>query len=66
MDVFKGDIAEQYLRKFASMSGGDKTFRLRDKDGKIYTGKKQAKIMENNITVGDMEYMLARLDYESL
>ena len=26
VDVFIGDIAEQYLRKFASASGADKTF----------------------------------------
>ena len=32
-DVFIGDIAEQYLRKFATMSGADKTFGLRDEDG---------------------------------
>ena len=34
-DVFIGDIAEQYLRKFAAASGADKTFGLRDKDGKL-------------------------------
>ena len=33
-DVFIGDITEQYLRKFATVSGTDKTFGLRDKDGK--------------------------------
>ena len=31
-DVFIGDIAEQYLRQFASKSGTDKTFGLRNKD----------------------------------
>ena len=31
-DAFIGDIAEQYLRKFASTSGTYKTFGLRDKD----------------------------------
>ena len=35
VDVFIGDIAEQYLRKFAPVSGTDKTFGLRDKDGKF-------------------------------
>ena len=30
-DVFIGDIAEQYLRKFATVSGADKMFGLRDK-----------------------------------
>ena len=47
-DVFIGDIAEQYLRKFAFRSGTDKTFGLRDKDGKFYIGNKEAKIKENN------------------
>ena len=28
-DVFIGDIAEQYLRKFVTVSGADKTFGLR-------------------------------------
>ena len=27
-DVFIGDIAEHYLRKFATMSGSDKTFSI--------------------------------------
>ena len=51
VDVIIGDIAEQYLRKFASTSGADKTFGLRDKDGMFYIG-----IKENNIIVGDREY----------
>ena len=55
-DVFLGDIAEQYLRKFASAFGTDKKFVLRDKDGKFYIGNKKAKIEENNIVVGDKEY----------
>ena len=57
MDVFIGDIGEQYLRKFASASGTDKTFGLRDKDGKFYIGNKEAKIKENHIIVGDREYV---------
>ena len=55
-DVFIGDIAEQYLRKFATVSGADKTFGLRDKDCKFYIVNKEAKIKENNIIVGDKEY----------
>ena len=39
------------------MSGADKIFGLRDKDGKFYIGNKEAKIMENNIIVGDQEYI---------
>ena len=58
MEVFIGDIAEQYLRKFASVSGADKTFGLRDKDDKFYIGNKEAKIKENNIIVGDREYVV--------
>ena len=46
VDVFIGDIAEQYLRKFASVSDDDKTFILRDKDGKFYIGNKEAKIKQ--------------------
>ena len=52
-DVFIGDIADQYLQKFASKSVTDKTFWLRNKDGKFYIGNKEAKIKENNIIVGE-------------
>ena len=54
-DVFIGDIAEQYLRKFATVSGADKTFGLRDKDGMLYIGNEEAKIKESNIIVGNKE-----------
>ena len=43
-DAGIGDIAEQYLRKFAFMSGTDKKFGLWDKDCKFYIGNKEAKI----------------------
>ena len=56
-DVFIGDIVEQYLPKFATVSGADKIFGLRDKDGKFYIGNKEAKIKENNIIVGNKEYI---------
>ena len=56
-DVCVGDISEQYLRKFASKSGTDKPFGLRDKDGKFDIEKKEAKIKENNIILGDWEYV---------
>ena len=65
VEVFMGYIAEQYLRKFASVSGADKSFGLRDEDGKFYIGNKEAEIKENNIIVGDRN-TLARLDYGSL
>ena len=42
-DVLIGDIAEEYLRKFATVSGADKTFGLRDNDGRFYIGKKKQK-----------------------
>ena len=35
-----GNIAEQYLRTFASTSRTDNTFGLRDMDGKFYIGSK--------------------------
>ena len=44
------------MRKFASKSGTDKKFGLRDKDGTFYIGSKEAKIKENNIIVGEKEY----------
>ena len=52
-----GDIAEQYLRKFASESRADKTFGLRDNDGKFYNVNKKIKIKENNTIVGGKEYV---------
>ena len=55
-DVFIEDISEQYLRKFATLSGADKTFGLRNKDGKFYIENKEAKIKENTIIFGDKEY----------
>ena len=54
--VFIGDIAEQYLHKFASASSTAKTFGLRDKDGKFYIGNMEAKIKEHNVNVRDKEY----------
>ena len=56
VDVVIVDITKQYLQKFASKSGTDKTFGLRDKDGKFYIGNKEAKIKAYNIIVGDEEY----------
>ena len=44
------------MRKFATMSGADKTFVLRDKDGRFYIGNDEAKIKDNNIIVGNKEY----------
>ena len=44
------------MRKFATVSGADKTFGLRDKDGRFYIGNKEAKIKDNNIILGNKEY----------
>ena len=55
-DVFIEDIDEEYLRKFATVSGANKTFGLRDKDGRFYIGNKEVKIKDNNIIVGIKEY----------
>ena len=44
------------MRKFATVSGADKTFGFRDKDGKFYIGNKEGEIKENNIIVGNKEY----------
>ena len=41
---------------FATVSGADKTFGLRDKDGRFYIGNKEAKTKENDIIVGNKEY----------
>ena len=39
-----------------SNAGADKTFGLRDKDGRFQIGNKDAKIKDNNIIVGDKTY----------
>ena len=54
-DVFIGDIAEQYLRKFATVSGADKTLGLSDNNGTFYIRNKKAKIKETNVIVGYKE-----------
>ena len=56
-DAIIGNIAKQYLRKFASESGADKTFGLRDNNSKFYIGNKKTKINENNIIASDKEYV---------
>ena len=38
------DIAEKYLRQFASISDTDKTFGLHDKNGKFFIRNKETKI----------------------
>ena len=46
----------EQIRQFATVTGADKTFGLRDKNGKFYIENKKAKIKENNIIVGNKEY----------
>ena len=50
--MHKGDIAEKYLRLFASTSCTDKIFWLRDKNGKFFIANKETRIKENNLIVG--------------
>ena len=64
-DVFIGDVAEQYLREFTSVSGADKTIGLRDKDCKFYIENKEAKI-KKTIQLLVIGNTLPRLDYGSL
>ena len=45
------------MRKFASVSGADKTFGFRDNDSKFYIRNNEAKIKKNNIIVGDRKYV---------
>ena len=45
------------MRKFAPDSDADKTFEFRDMDDKFYIWNKEAKIKENNIIVGDKEFV---------
>ena len=42
-DAVIGDIAEQYLRTFFSVSVADETFGLRDKDGSFTLGTRKQK-----------------------
>ena len=51
-----GELAEKYLRKFATKDEADKTYGLYDKGGKFYIGKKLAIIDDNDLVVGKDEY----------
>ena len=53
---FIGDIAESYLRKFATKKEADKTFGIHTKDKKFYIGDKLIVIKDNNIIVDDEEF----------
>ena len=56
-NVVVGVIVEQYLQKFASVSGAYKTFGSRDTDGKDYSANKETKIKQNDIIVGGKAYV---------
>ena len=53
---FIGEVAEKYLRKFATKDEADTTYGLYDKYSKFYIGNKQVVIIGNNIVVDDEEY----------
>ena len=51
-----GEIAETYLRKFATKDEADRTYGLYDKDRKFYIGNKPAIIIDNDLVVGKDDY----------
>ena len=51
-----GELAEKYLRKFATKDEADTTYGLYDKAGKFYIGNKLAIIVDNDLIVGKYEY----------
>ena len=53
---FIGDLAEKYLRKFATKTEADRTYGLYDRKGNFYIGNKPVVIIDNNIIVDDEEY----------
>ena len=53
---FIGDIAESYLRQFASKAEADRTYGLYDRKGQFYIGNKPVVIKENDIVFEDEEY----------
>lgn len=54
--MFIGDIAGEYLRKFANKAGVDKTFGLYDKNGKFFIGNMEVEVIDNDLKVGDKLY----------
>ena len=51
-----GDLAEKYLRKFATKDEADTTYGIYDKGAKFYIGNKLAIIVNNDLIVGRDEY----------
>ena len=50
------EVAEKYLRQFASKSEADTTYELYDRSGNFYVGNKPVVIIDNDILVDDEEY----------
>ena len=53
---FVGEVAEKYLRKFATKSEADATYGLYDRNGIFSIENKPVVIIVNNIVVDDEEY----------
>ena len=53
---FIGEVAEKYLRKFATKGEADTTYGLYDRHGNFYIGNKLAIIVDNDLVVGKDEY----------
>ena len=51
-----GNLAEKYLRKFATKNEADTTYGLYDKGGKFYIGEKLVITVDNDLIVGRDEY----------
>ena len=51
-----GEVAEKYLRKFATKGEADTTYGLYDRKCNFYIGNKPVVIIDNNIVVEDEEY----------
>ena len=53
---FIGEVAEKYLRKFATKGEADTMHGLYDRKGNFYIGNKPIVIIDNNIMVDNEEY----------
>ena len=53
---FIGEVAEKYLRKFATKGEADTTYGLYDRKVNFYIGNKPLVIIDNNIVVDNKEY----------
>ena len=51
-----GEVAEKYLRKFATKGEADTTYGLYDRHGNFYIRNKPVVIIDDNIMVDDEEY----------